>query len=292
MNTQNDSRPLLVVRQMGGLGDILTHRLIFQALYEQFNDVHFACPSKYHDAVADHPYLSSVIDSDTLDVELARRQFNVKITTNICRQHEKQFPLSNRNRADIWAGWCGVRLVDPSMYLAFEPDDIERGLDILGPDKIALIAPVSANPIKDLLPSQVLPCVEWLQAHGYSVLGLHDTNIPWLASAGVRTLTGLSYGDWLRCIAAADFVLTTDSAAFHSAGGIGINCLGVFSWANGPVVAKYYPRASTVQVSRSIVPCCPCNVSYECPFEGLPKPCLASLGADQIVAAIGQRLGC
>lgn len=276
------NKPTILIREHGGLGDVLMHRLIFEALAKRYGPITFACPSKFHEVLTDHPYLSNVIECDGLDVDLLREEFTVFNTSTICRQHEASWPRSSRSRPDIWAGWCGVRLNNPSMYL--RPSS--NGRDFIGSGQVAMLAPVSANEAKNLLPRHVVPVVEFLRGRGFRCLGLHSEPIPWLEAAGVPTLTGLTLPQWLASLAAADLVVSTDTAAFHAAGGLSVACVGIFANAVGSVMAKHYPRASVVQVSRDLVPCAPCNNLYACPFAGLPKPCLDRLAADRIVEAV------
>src|SRR3972149_1321943 len=60
---------ILIVRAVGGVGDILMHRMIFEGLKEVMPtaEIHFACPRRYHDLVNDHPLIDVVLNSELLD---------------------------------------------------------------------------------------------------------------------------------------------------------------------------------------------------------------------------------
>jgi hypothetical protein len=85
---------ILIVRSVGGLGDIFMHRMIFEDFKRIMPDaeIHFACPKIYHDALIDHPFIDKVLDSATVDKSDYIISYN---TTTACGRYEmKMAPFS------------------------------------------------------------------------------------------------------------------------------------------------------------------------------------------------------
>jgi ADP-heptose:LPS heptosyltransferase len=93
---------------------------------------------------------------------------------------------------------------------------------------------------------------------------------------------------WKSVIAAVDYVISIDTAAFHLAGGMKKPLIGIFSWTNGKVYGKHYDFM-LVQKHKDCDPdwCGPCNNWQMCPKVPLhhPKPCVAETKANEIMNA-------
>lgn len=292
----NKRNKILVLRSVGGLGDIFMHRMMFEDIKRIMPDseTHFACPRQYHDAIIDHPYIDELLDCATID----RRDYIVHYnTTTACGRYEmKMAPFADKNRSDIWAAHCGLILSNHNMHIRLTDEEINRGKQLIeekrnrdGP--AVCIAPISAMENKNLLPHQLSGLVEGLKDRGCYPFGLHNHPIHTLMKDGTPCMYGISIREWMGVLNQADYVVSVDTAAFHCAGGMGKPLVGIFTFADGKVYGKYYDFF-LVQRHRLDDPCWTCGPCYNwgaCPkTKSNPKPCLTEITSDMILEKVDQ----
>lgn len=299
---------ILIIRETGGLGDILMHRMIFEDLKLLMPDakVHFALPTKYHAVVKkpdeidengkvikkyppDHPFIDKVLDSATVDPLEYVCYFN---TTSACCRHEMRMsPYSGMHRSDIWANHCGIPLTRHNMHINLEDEYKEFGrqkLKQLTKDTKAptvAICPITAMVVKNFTDSQMQGVVKGLRTMGFFPFGLHTKPIPAMKEIDCPVMYGLPIRQWMGMIEAADYVISADSAGFHYAGGIGKPLVGVFTFADGKTYGKHYDFV-LVQKHRDNGDwdCGPCYAWPSCPkTKAVPKPCLTCLTVPMIL---------
>jgi len=285
---------VLIIRAVGGLGDIFMHRMMFEDFKELVGDgeVHFACPSQYHQAVIDHPYIDKVLDSAQVEKTDYIISYN---TTTACGRHEMKIaPKSDLNRSDIWSKHCGVNLKKHDMHIRFTEDELKEGKDILetyrnrtGP--IAIVCPISAMVNKNLLDHQLNAIVDNLYERGCCVVGLHTYPVMPLVKRGVPSIHSLNIRQWMSVLKNADYVVSVDTSAFHCAGGLGKPLTGIFTFADGKVYGEYYDFV-LIQKHRDKDPCWTCGPCYDwgqCPkTKQNPKPCLTEINKDMLVEGL------
>lgn len=287
---------VLIVREVGGLGDILMHRMMF----EDFKKLHpdcqivFACPSQYHDAVADHPFIDEIIPSKNVNIHDYIVSYN---TTSACTRHEMRYaPFSKNHRSDIWANHCGVNLTNHDMHIRMSPEIVEYGKRMVetvkqgheGPS--VLLCPISAMVVKNLNQKQLSGTVENLRSKGLFVFSLHTTFIQDLEKLDVPVITKQSIPQWMGIINAADYVVSVDTSVFHFAGGIGKPLTGIFTFADGKVYGRYF-KFSLVQKHRDDGnwSCGPCYNWSLCPkTDKIPKPCLTEITPEMIIKGMDE----
>lgn len=288
------SNHILIIRATGGLGDILMHRMIFEDFKLINPKIHitFACPPYYHDIVKDHPFIDELIDSDTVDKEDFLVSYN---TTTICGVTESaKAPFSYKNRSDIWAEHCGITLTHHNMHIHLSSEEIEFGrnkIRQLNPSNkpTVIISPISSIAGKNLDNLQMEETVRGLEANGFSVVGLHTQSIP---AFPAPVISGLTVRQMMDFVAAADYVISVDTATFHMAGGMNKPVIGVFSFADGLVYGKYYNKFILVQRHRDYTPGWTCGPCYnwlnctKCTDKSIHrKPCITEITANEIVEA-------
>jgi len=281
---------VLIYRNLGGLGDILMHRMIF----EDFKKINpemklvFACPPQYHDAVKDHPYIDELKDSNHVEMTDYVMAYN---TSSACTRHEVHVaPLSDKHRSDIWANHCGVELTNHNMHIQLTDPELELGRAWVRQNNpegkpSVIFCPVSAMASKNLQPFQLRGIVQGLREMGYFVYSCHSTPVKELDDLGVPVIYGQKVRSWMSLIMAADYVLSVDTAAFHFAGGMKKPLTGVFTWADGKVYGKYFDFV-LVQKHRDDGnwPCGPCYCWLQCPLSKEPlKPCLTQISAAMVL---------
>lgn len=279
---------ILIVRSVGGLGDILMHRMMFEDFKIAMPSVKitFACPPQYIPAVTDHPFLHEVVDCRTVDASPFIVKYN---TSSACGRYEMSIaPLADKNRSDIWAEHCGLMLTKHNMHINLEEEYVEFGkrkLRELSNKPIVLISPVSAMIGKNLLFHQLEGLVKELRKMDLFVCAIHNKSIPDCDRLQVPVISGISIRQWMGVINQADYVISVDSSCFHCAGGMGKPLVGIFTFADGVVYGKYYDFF-LVQKHRKDGnwSCGPCYEWSKCPKSmNIQKPCLTELTSEMIV---------
>ncbi len=288
---------ILIIRKVGGLGDILMHRMIFEdfKLLMPSAEIHFACPGIYHDIIKDHPLIDKLLDSNPdprnpKDNDLDLTQYMISYdTSSICGRYEMKIaPKSDLHRSEIWAKHCGVNLTKFNMHINLTDDEKLWGksqLQKISDKPIVLISPISAMGIKDLSDIILMNTTNYLINKGYTVVGLHKNPIDVFLKNKIPCLFNVKLRQWMSLIYAADYIISVDSAAFHCAGGMYKPVVGIFTFANGNTYGKHYPTAMIVQGP------CPFGMSgcYNwgiCPKENKNAmlPCHSGLNSDLIIS--------
>ncbi len=272
---------LLVVRKYGGLGDILISSMLFPMLADQYPAIHvnYACPRVYHPLFAGSgldllPYESVWSGTDRCSYRDSVRPeilngFDLIEDISIpCHVWENFFVayggidgdghgLRWRNRLDMWARWFGLRMVDARTNIVITEAEqaVARRLlaQTVGSDRpICLLAPFAANRTKSYPWFERLALR--LTAAGFAVALLHHQQVP----VGPPTLAGLDLRMMGAVCAAADLIVSVDTAAFHWGGILQRPTVGVFNINDGATYCRYYPTARPVQTCAT--PCI--NVRY------------------------------
>lgn len=290
---------ILIVRDTGGLGDILMCRMLFEDVKALIPDSYlvFACPTLYHPAVDDHPFVDEITDSRRIDENDYILSYNI---TAACGKYEnKVAPLSDKNRSDIWAAHCGFELTKHNMHLNVNSDTTQRCRELIeqyrkdekGP--VVLLSPISAIMSKNLDAAQMNLTAKALKDRGYLVLGLHRVPIHELE---VPTLTPEGIKQYFAFVNASDYIITVDTSTFHVAGGLNKPSVAVFSWADGVQYGKWYEKFILVQRHRNHTPgwsCGPCyrwGLCPKVPHNVVRKPCITEITAEEIVGAFDQMI--
>jgi ADP-heptose:LPS heptosyltransferase len=289
---------ILINRQVGGLGDIMMHRMIFEDFKILMPDVHitFACPMIYHPAVIDHPFIDEVVDTKTVSED----DFVVKYrTTDICSRYElRMAPTCDKHRSDIWAEHCGVTLTKHNMHIRTsqeEKDWAKNKLAEMNPNGLpsVMIAPISAMLSKNMEKHQIQPVIDELTCRGYYVFTIHSLPI---FEIDAPCLYGISTRHWLSMIEEVDYVIGVDTSTYHCRAGMNKPVVGIFGWADGKVYSKYSEKYILVQRHRDYTPGWNCGPCYnftkcpKCPDDQLRKPCITELTWKDIMAGFEEMI--
>ena len=285
---------ILIVRQMGGLGDILMHRFMFEDMKAMHPDlkIHFACPAQYHDVVRDHPFIDEVLDSATVDPKSYVVAYD---TSTACMRYEvTNYPSPQKHRSDIWANHCGAALVRHNGHLKVSEEAACAVQDIIAslPRPLALFTPVTAMEVRTLTPDIMEWVVGELRAKGCTVISCHTKNIPTLSRLNVPIVTGLALQEIVALHAAMDYVVSADTSHFHIAGMLGKPLTGIFAMTDGNVYGKYFDFI-LVQKHRDNGDwaCGPCYDWTRCPkSQTIPKPCMSEITQDMVTEGIKKML--
>ena len=273
---------------MGGLGDVLIHRMLFEDVKALIPNTYivFACLPEYMSAVQDHPYIDEIVDSRTVNPNDYIICYNTCVT--VADRYEYISAPCQEHRVDIWGKYIGLELKNHNMHFNF---DLEYGKNQLkeinnGKPTIAFI-PTSAMASKSLNSCQIQGILSKLT--NFNVFGINKKMIP--EFEGLPFFTGQTIPQWMSIIAAADYVVSVDTAAFHLAGGLGKPLTGIFAWSDGKVYGKYFDFI-LVQKHRDNGnwDCGPCFKFNNCPkAKGARKPCI-EFSVDEIYEGIEKML--
>lgn len=288
---------VLIVRNVGGLGDILMHRMMFEDFHLLMPDceIHFACPKAYHGVVSDHPYVAKVLDSETVDKNQYLISYN---TSSACARYEiMTAPMSGLHRSDIWANHCGFNLSQHDMHIRFTPEEQKWGEDKISSCRsgkpVVGVAPVSAMGLKNLTEEQLGGLLDGLIKRGLTPVGLHTNPILTFSQKNLEVIYRTSVREWMSLIAACDYVVSVDTAAFHCAGGLRKPLTGIYTFSDGKVYGRYFDF-ELVQMHRDDDPewtCGPCYNWCNCAkTKAALKPCLTEITVEMILGGVDRML--
>lgn len=287
----NRKDKVLIIRDTGGLGDILMMRMIFEDFKRHMPEakIYFALPTDYHRAVFWHPYIDEVLNSK----EVNENNFGVSynLTTPCVRYEMKIRPRADRHRAEIWTAFCGIKLTMPNMHLtvpqilkSYATKKIQGMLPERGKGYVCF-CPVSAMVSKDLDENQIRGVLDGVRKMGYTPYIMHYKAVPGADCPVIKA----SHDEWIAFIDAADYVITVDSAPFHASNGLNKPTVAIFSWADGKVYSKFHKNCILIQRHRDHTPgweCGPCYDHPRCPKTNKPrKPCITDITVNEILDA-------
>jgi ADP-heptose:LPS heptosyltransferase len=287
----NRRNKVLIIRDTGGLGDILMMRMIFEDFKKHMPEakISFATPNNYHRAIFWHPFIDEVLDSKQVDANTFG--VNYDLTSPCIRYEMKIRPKADRHRAEIWTAYCGIKLTSPEMHL-----NLPKVTRLYGEKKLkemvkdrgkgyVCFCPTSAMISKDLDEKQIKAVLDGIRSLGYSPFILHYKSVP----GADCPVIGAPHDEWLALVNATDYVITVDSAPFHAANGFNKPTVAIFSWADGKVYTKFHKKCILIQRHRDHTPdwtCGPCYDHPRCPKTNDPrKPCITDISAEEILKA-------
>lgn len=284
---------ILIFRAVGGLGDILMHRMIFEDFKKIDPNVKivFATLPCYFDALRDHPFIDELVNSN--DVDLTQYNVSYNTTSACCRYEIMTAPNSGLHRSDIWSNHCGVKLKNHNMHLTISPEGLAYGMKTVehyrqGNQPVVLLCPISAMVAKNLLPEQMQGVVERLRAMNCCVIASHTKSVPKLIEMNVPIIS-TNVQQLFGLVKACDYIISVDTSQIHIAGGLKKPAVGIFTFADGKVYTKFYSSCELVQKHRDSGDwdCGPCYNYPNCTkCKGLPKPCLTEITVDMIMDGV------
>jgi ADP-heptose:LPS heptosyltransferase len=289
---------VLVIRQTGGIGDILMQRMMFEDFKKVMPDAYivFACPGKYKELAQNHPFIDEWVAAEDVNPSDYIASYNI---TMVCNRHEMRIsPQSDKHRSDIWANHCGVILNNHNMHMNLDQESVEWGrifLNNINTKQLPTVffAPMSAMLGKNLHGNQITETVDGLRDRGLFVYSSHIAPIDELNKKNVPVAHDIPLRKWMGLINAADYVVSVDTASFHLAGGLGKPLVGIFAWTDGKVYGRYY-NFELVQLHRDNGnwDCGPCYAWTACIKEchDKRKPCIKEINSEMILNGVDRIL--
>jgi len=269
----------LLIRKLGGLGDILVTSMIFPDLRDQYPDIEttYAIPKLYHPLFAgsgvrvidyadvygrvgphygpDSEFHRSGIRRESLETydlieDISRPCHHWEVLMRQYQTIDGARGLTWRNRLDRWTRWFGLTVRNPRTCIRLDPTEITamRARFPRSTKPVLLWSPVSAGANRSY---PWFSDVTHALSQDFSVVYLHHEAI------GPSTLTGLSLREMGAACAAADCILSVDTSTFHWGGILHKPTVGLFNLLLGESHAQYYPTARTLQLCPT-----PCIGAY------------------------------
>ena len=281
---------ICIYRGVGGLGDILAMRMIFEDLKAEHPDLHitWAVPFKYFPVAKDHPHVDEVIHLDSFCREDFAEFFDV---TTCCGKYESVHKMKNpKNRSDIWAEYFGITLKNHNMYIPNYEKHFDKVIERLrqigwdGKKKLVPFAPRSAISLKNMTYEQCAAVKEMTK--DFFVFGLHNAPVIDLAELKIPGIYNFSIDEAMAAVQMCFALISTDTGFMHAAGGWGKPVLATFSIVDGETYCKYYPLTQVVQIHMKDFDnwCGPCYNYPQCHYKtvGPQKPCQTEINAKML----------
>jgi ADP-heptose:LPS heptosyltransferase len=270
------TKTILIIRRLGGVGDILMTRPIFRAIKEKNPSVkiHYALPSQLIPLVVDCEYIDAILAFEELDeTSINTYRWHGDIT-RACVEHEIRFRgRVHIQRTDLWAKHLGIDVTNHAEFFRFTHEEIqsaEQALqDIVGTlDNLFFVAPYSADPKRNLTEENVRIGVAWAQKKGMNPIIVHGVKLHEYAE--IPQLYGVSLRIWMAAATKAKMALTTDTGAMHLFGYLRIPTAAMHCFTSGEVVPSHYPTVVPFQLHRNnkshSMACVPCYDWSSCPY--------------------------
>ena len=229
-----------VVREVGGLGDVICVQSAVAGLMDLGLDVTLYTPRKFWPVcIAPHledttdrlPPLGSAADFD--------RTYNMFCPAGDYEATSGMRPVKGRVRNFCETSGVVPR-TPPIAHLVGPPLRLNSGLHIG-------LQPISENPSKDLSPNQVRQVADLLRARGATCHVFHDRPIE---VPGCELHIRRPLEEVARRIAGLDAMVAVDSGLLHLAACFDVPTVGIFGPTNGPITCEFYPSVSVVQAGQ------------------------------------------
>jgi len=282
----------LIIRQQGGIGDILNTRMLFQDLKAKLRKkITYAIPPEFFPLVADHPHIDRVVNY----LETEREGFGFcKDITNKCGEYEQaKAPDVDMHRSDIWARHIGIELKHHDMLINFSREELRFASQVLEnvAKPIVAIQPISFHPSKDW------PLDRWQELvdaivndYGFGVVCFHSQSLP---LRNVLMLGGnINLREWMTITSLCDYVITVATAMFCLANGLHKPTVAIFGCEDLDIYGKYFSEMIPIQRHRKNGdgwPDCPCWSAWkECKRNNgkenvFPPPCLDDINVSEVI---------
>lgn len=298
---QDGERGVLIKRTYGGVGDILNHLWLINAVADHYKGkpIDVAIPTPLHPYIAYHPLVRQTLDNK------ATRESDYAVvidTSDVCVNHENdRKPFVHKQRAEIWAEGAKVPF-DPERHAKtrISPSAINTTnakyrlglINVTGP--YILFQPFGMEDSKSLPPERARTMAQLIEREmGVPVVTIDIKN---KLSGMPRRIGLLEAKTWLGLINGASHIVTVDTGSYHAAQLLDKPTVAFFAWTHPGAVGKFYTH--TVALWRDMNrdgedwQFCPCwDRGWRCRLQpnGEPKnplPCMNNWTDEEVKNAL------
>jgi ADP-heptose:LPS heptosyltransferase len=295
----NEPIKILVIRSLGGIGDILMTTPCVRQIKEDFpkshityaTDRHSTKGDDYYELLKNVPFIDEIIDARRIEKSLYDVWVDI---TSVCIKYENgnQPPL---NRIDIFARACGInRLRNPVPFYKVEQEEriLPRATYLpykqMG-RKLVFLHTASFDakrcwPVERYvqlieLAEKRYPEIQFLVSDFNHVLPdiRHYSNCCNVTNPSIRKLAAI--------IELSDFFIGPDSGPMHIAGTLGVPSLVLFGSVPAEARINYYSKTRAITTPHFV---CggPCFYA-KCNFN---TRCMLDITADRVLSVLKERL--
>lgn len=285
---------ILVIRQLGGIGDILGLSCIYRGLHEKYPNHELVCITSdlYNPGITEinlhNPFIDTIIDITPYEAtSAATKRWHPRFSASypiedyqIFKEADMIFDMNSAcidgEHRDIqkygtvvtprYKIWCDAADVVPSTYRpVYEITNQEQAIADMhwhGITKpIVGMSLGSANPDVD---ARTLSMDQTLAiANGLAERGIHVVTVdPTRKLAGFPYLIGKRIQELMPLIKRMAAFVTVDTGLLHMAGTVGTPVIGLFGSSDYRMRMAYY-KGSAID-SRMLMPCAPCWYNPTC----------------------------
>lgn len=298
MTPKDGASRVLIKRTYGGVGDILNHLWLINAVAEAHRGkkIDIAMPKPLQPYLDFHPLIDKVYDHR----EVRESAYSVIIdTSDVCVNFENDNkPFVKKQRAEIWAEAFGIPF-DPKKHArggisgnAINSANARYRLGLLGiTGNFVLFQPFGMEDSKSLPVETARSMVEEISREmGMPVVTVDIKNkLPGLSGR----IGLLEAKTWLGLVNSASYVVTVDTGSYHAAQLLQKPTLCFFAWTHPGAVGKYYKE--TVALWRDMNrdgekwQYCPCwDRGWRCRMlpngnVTMPLPCMSGWKTEDLI---------
>lgn len=293
-----DTRPILVTRAMGGIGDLLMMTPGLKALSVKYQSsrIDFAIPKSFHPIFEGFDAVRLLdINEDEIDLSKYRRWINLT-DCPAGRVESRQYPNVRKNRIEIFARAMGIskwRLKHTSGFLPHysvsEDEDAwakaylreinPRGLPVIGVQPFSADSyknwPYMEDFVRDYCQVGIVLLFHHEEVSGYDLANVVKVRQP------IRKSIALAR----QC----SRLVVVDSSFHHFSAALDVPAVSIFGATSGKVFSRHYPNVRLITPNKADFPCYPCwrNEHKPCHLtNGRESICFRSIKIEQVVEAV------
>ena len=280
---------ILIVRTVGGIGDVLISRMLFEDLkaLKPSVEICYAIQPPFFPLVQDHPFIDRVLDCN--NIKLTEWPFFRDITNKAGAYEAATMPYVDKHRTDIWAEYIGYELEHHEGHMRISEEDKAWGKAFIKPsDKPRIgISPISAHASKDWGIEKFQELINRIGDKA-EVYIFHDSNLD-LDGDNCHKLLNLNFRQWISAINELDAIVTVMTATFNIANVLHKPTIAIAGAEDLDIYGKYFPELIPIQRHRKDGDeweHCPCwRAAGWCAYDGAkqyPRKCIKSITVDEV----------
>lgn len=259
---------IAVLREAGGLGDIICTEPVVRGLYKKYPDaeIWYACLPEYKSVVemwGKRPCVYYQVERNkrrdrdgALDTErwpylAAIKDFDLVIDL-FCPAYiyeRKMKNLTDKNRVELFCGAAGVEVTAPQLFVS---DDMKnwakgwlcgKGIDISQPT--AGLQPISCGKRRNWPREKWQDLQKKLSMQNIQTVTFHTYPAAIKSIGGIKA-TGLNFKEIAAIINECNLIITPDSGLLHMSSALGIPTLSLWGSTSPTVTLKQYSQAEFI----------------------------------------------
>jgi len=295
----SEQRKILILRSIGGIGDIINTRPLFKQIAELSNgsEITYGLPREYISLVIDHPYIDAVLPIDLIDQD---EYAWVGDTTNKAGNYEyKHLPNISLHRSEIWARYLGFNLENHDYNITFYNNEKklqEEFIDDYSNKEIFIgLMTKTSHPSKDWFDHRWIELIDRIKSEYNNIhvfrFGMKKPKMSNVIDVDTRG----NLRKWMYLTATMNLIITPATSMFCLANALHIPTVAIFGVEDGLVYGKYFNECIVVERRKKDGikwSSCPCWGSQYCSHrlvDGMVE-CMRSITVNEVLSTLRKKL--